>query len=54
LWIPRRLCDRPGGCLIIVGEWLCAPLDTEQGGVVDDAVFADGTWETAEIPAARL
>src|SRR6185503_618451 len=38
----------------ITGEWLCAPLDTEQGGIVDDTVFAEGTWETAEIPAARL
>jgi SAM-dependent methyltransferase len=39
---------------VITGEWLCAPLDTEQGGIVDDTVFADGSWETAEIPAARL
>ena len=36
----------------ITGEWLCAPLDTEQGGIVDNTIFADGTWETAEIPAA--
>ena len=33
----------------ISGEWLCAPLDVEQGGINDDSVFADGTWETTEI-----
>jgi hypothetical protein len=45
------LIDRDG---TISGEWLCAPLDTEQGGVNDDHVFAEGTWETAEIlPEAR-
>lgn len=31
---------------VITGEWLCAPLDTEQGGINDDTVFAEGTWET--------
>ena len=39
---------------VISGEWLCAPLDTEQGGITDDSVFADGTWETVEVPEARL
>lgn len=34
---------------MITGEWLCAPLDTEQGGVNDHRVFAEGSWETAEI-----
>jgi hypothetical protein len=37
----------------ITGEWLCAPLDVEQGGINDDSVFAEGTWETVEIAAAR-
>jgi hypothetical protein len=41
--------DRDG---VITGQWLCAPLDTEQGGIVDDSVYADGTWETAEIVEA--
>jgi hypothetical protein len=36
---------------VITGEWLCAPLDTEQGGINDDTVFAEGTWETTEIVA---
>jgi hypothetical protein len=34
----------------ITGEWLCAPLDVEQGGINDDSIFADGTWTTTEIP----
>lgn len=34
---------------VISGAWLCAPLDTEQGGINDDTVFAEGTWETAEL-----
>lgn len=33
----------------IEGEWLCAPLDTEQGGINDDSVFAEGTWFTEEL-----
>jgi hypothetical protein len=37
----------------ISGEWLCAPLDVEQGGIDDDSVFAEGTWTTAEIVATR-
>jgi len=35
------------------GEWLCAPLDVEQGGINDDSVFAEGTWTTTEIVEAR-
>ena len=38
----------------ISGEWLCAPLDVEQGGINDDSVFADGTWETTEIVETAL
>jgi hypothetical protein len=39
---------------VIAGEWLCAPLDVEQGGINDDSVFAEGTWDTTELePAAR-
>ena len=34
---------------VITGEWLCAPLDTEQGGINDDSVFAEGAWETVEL-----
>lgn len=34
---------------VITGEWLCAPLDTEQGGINDDSLFADGTWTTVEL-----
>lgn len=34
---------------VISGEWLCAPLDTEQGGINDDSVFAEGSWETVEL-----
>lgn len=34
---------------VISGGWLCAPLDIEQGGIDDDTVFAEGTWETVEI-----
>jgi hypothetical protein len=37
----------------ISGEWLCAPLDVEQGGINDDSVFAEGTWTTTEIVAAQ-
>jgi hypothetical protein len=37
----------------ISGEWLCAPLDVEQGGIEDDSVFAEGTWTTTEIVEAR-
>ncbi len=37
----------------IEGEWLCAPLDVEYGGINDNAVFAEGTWETTEIVEAR-
>ena len=33
---------------VISGDWLCAPLDTEYGGINDDTVFAEGTWETVE------
>ena len=36
----------------MTGEWLCAPLDVEQGGINDNSVFAEGTWTTIEIPAA--
>ena len=38
----------------ISGEWLCAPLDVEQGGINDDSVFADGTWVTTEIVETAL
>lgn len=34
---------------VMSGEWLCAPLDTEQGGINDDTVFAEGDWETEEL-----
>lgn len=34
---------------VIDGEWLCAPLDVEQGGINDDTIFAEGAWETTEI-----
>lgn len=34
---------------VIEGEWLCAPLDTEQGGITDDTIFAEGKWQTIEI-----
>jgi hypothetical protein len=34
---------------VLTGELLRAPLDTERGGINDDAVYADGTWETTEI-----
>ncbi|MEX0733919.1 MAG: hypothetical protein WD944_04680 [Steroidobacteraceae bacterium] len=34
---------------VIEGEWLCAPLDIEQGGINDDTVFAEGIWQTTEI-----
>jgi len=34
---------------VITGEWLCAPLDVEQGGINDDTVFAEGTWTTTEL-----
>ncbi len=37
----------------IEGEWLCAPLDVEQGGINDDTVFAEGNWETTEIVEER-
>ena len=37
----------------ISGEWLCAPLDVEQGGIDDDSVFAEGTWTTTEVVEAR-
>ena len=37
----------------ISGEWLCAPLDVEQGGIGDDSVFAEGTWTTTAIVATR-
>jgi hypothetical protein len=37
----------------INGEWLCAPLDVEQGGINDDSIFAEGTWTTTEILTAR-
>lgn len=37
----------------ISGEWLCAPLDVEQGGINDDSVFAEGTWTTTEIVGVR-
>jgi hypothetical protein len=30
----------------ITGEWICAPLDVEYGGVQDDSIFAPGTWHT--------
>lgn len=33
----------------IAGEWLCAPLDVEQGGIDHDTVFAEGSWETVEL-----
>jgi hypothetical protein len=33
----------------IEGEWLCAPLDVEQGGINDDTIFADGRWDTVEL-----
>jgi hypothetical protein len=36
----------------ISGDWLCAPLDVEQGGINDDSVFAEGTWQTREIVEA--
>ena len=36
---------------VITGEWLCAPLDVEQGGINDDTVFVDGTWTTTELEA---
>ena len=36
---------------MITGEWLCAPLDVEQGGINDDTVFADGTFRTATLDA---
>jgi hypothetical protein len=29
------------------GTWTCAPLDIEQGGIVDDKVFVNGTWTSA-------
>ena len=34
---------------VITGEWLCAPLDVNQGGINDDTVFAEGTWTTTEL-----
>jgi hypothetical protein len=34
----------------INGEWLCAPLDVEQGGINDNSIFAEGTWTTTELP----
>ncbi len=34
---------------VIEGDWLCAPLDAEQGGIMDDTVFAEGTWRTTAI-----
>ncbi len=34
---------------VITGDWLCAPLDVEQGGINDDTVFAEGTWTTTEL-----
>lgn len=37
---------------VISGEWLCAPLDTEQGGINDDSLFADGTWKTVELESS--
>jgi hypothetical protein len=40
--------DRDG---VISGDWLCAPLDTAQGGIDDDTVFAEGTWETTTLEA---
>lgn len=33
----------------IEGEWVCAPLDTAQGGITDDTVFAGGSWETVVL-----
>jgi hypothetical protein len=33
----------------IGGEWLCAPLDVEQGGINDDSIFAEGHWGTVEL-----
>ena len=36
---------------VITGEWLCAPLDVEQGGINDDTVFAEGTWTTTTLDA---
>ena len=34
---------------MISGDWVCEPLDTEIGGIVDDSLFADGTWFTETI-----
>ncbi|MGH8197821.1 MAG: hypothetical protein ACRETI_06590 [Steroidobacteraceae bacterium] len=34
---------------VIEGAWLCAPLDIEQGGITDDTVFAEGTWQTQAL-----
>lgn len=34
---------------VITGDWLCAPLDVDQGGINDDTVFAEGTWTTTEL-----
>ncbi len=34
---------------MITGEWLCAPLDVDQGGINDDTVFAHGAWTTTEL-----
>lgn len=35
----------------IEGEWTCAPLDTEIGGINDDSIFAVGAWFTEPVPA---
>jgi hypothetical protein len=49
-WLELVFWDgRIRGNSVISGEWLCAPLYTEQGGINDDHVLADGTWETEEI-----
>ena len=37
---------------VITGEWLCAPLDVEQGGINDDTVFAEGNWVTTALESA--
>lgn len=39
---------------VITGEWLCAPLDVDQGGINDDTVFADGTWATTALDPAGI
>ena len=45
----RRFDGQLGPGDLMTGEWVCAPLDTEIGGIVDDTISADGVWysETA-------